>query len=72
MREIMDAGGRRWDVVVGKESWGTLVVLFSPRSEGPARKSTLRAETALDAERELADMSEEELRSRLATSEPWR
>jgi hypothetical protein len=72
MREIVDAGGRRWDAVVGKESWGTLVVLFSPRGEGDPRKSTLRAETTLDAERELEGMSEEELLTRLATSEPWR
>jgi hypothetical protein len=71
MREIMDAAGRQWDVVIGKESWGTLVVLFSPRVEGSPRKSTLRAETAFDAERVLAAMSEEELLSLLATSEPW-
>ncbi len=71
MREFVDADGRVWDAVVGKESWGTLVIIFSPRDTGVAMKSILRAETSFDAEREVADMTEKELRDRLAVAQPW-
>lgn len=71
MREFVDVEGRIWDAVVGKESWGTLVIVFSPRDGGAARKSILRAETSFDAERELAAMTEEELRDRLAVAQLW-
>lgn len=71
MREFLDVEGRVWDAVVGKESWGTLVIVLSPRDGGEARKSILQAETSFDAERELASMEEEELRDRLAVAQPW-
>ena len=70
------AGGRPseerlWEVVIGRESWGTLVLLFSPVSGGHVRKSVLVAETMLDAEAELGAMTDSELRERLASSSPW-
>ncbi len=71
MRELVDVEGRKWDAVVGKESWGTLVIIFSPRDGGAPRKNILHAETSFDAERELAAMLEEELRDRLAVAQPW-
>jgi hypothetical protein len=59
------------DVVVGHESWGTFVLLFTPARGGDTRKSVLAAETALAAETELDAMSDDELRARLAESSPW-
>ena len=71
MRGFLDAAGSAWDVTTGKESWGTLVLLFSPRAGGDPRKTVLAVETAYDAERMLEGMSDDELRARLADSVPW-
>lgn len=68
MREFLDAAGRRWDVAVGKESWGTLVLLFAPRFEGRVRRHVLAVETAREAGVVLTNMTEEELRSLLDAS----
>ena len=67
----MDAAGAAWDVTTGKESWGTQVLLFSPRAGGEARKVVLAVETAFEAEQVLEAMSDEELRAHLADSVPW-
>jgi hypothetical protein len=71
MREFMDAEGRRWDATVGKESWGTLVILFAPRDGGAPRKLVLEAETSAVAERELERLTDAELRARVAGAQPW-
>jgi hypothetical protein len=71
VRGFRDASGAAWDVTTGKESWGTLVLLFSPRAGGAPRKTVLGVETAFDAERMLDGMSDDELRARLAESVPW-
>lgn len=71
MRAFHDALGRRWQVVLGKESWGTLVLLFSPDDGGESRTSVLTAETMLAASAELDAMSDDDLRARLADSRPW-
>lgn len=71
MRTFDDAAGRRWDAVLGKASYGTLVVLFTPRDGGEPRTSILQSETALEAERELGALSDDDLRDRLAGSAPW-
>jgi len=68
---LTTAEERLWEVVIGKESWGTLVLLFSPVSGGHVRKSVLAAETMLEAEAELGAMTDSELRARLASSSPW-
>ena len=65
MRELTDAEGRRWDVLVGRASWGTQVLLFSRRDAAETRSLPLGAETPMAAERELEAMSDEELRGRL-------
>jgi hypothetical protein len=62
---------RLWEVVIGRESWGTLVLLFSPVSGGDVRKSVLVAETMFEAEAELGALTDGELRERLALSSPW-
>ncbi|HEV2146222.1 MAG TPA: hypothetical protein VGR37_02265 [Longimicrobiaceae bacterium] len=71
MRSFTDAEGRTWDVVPGRESWGTVVLLFSPRQGSGARTAPLASETVRDADQELAEMTEEALRERLAESRPW-
>lgn len=71
MRNFRDAEGREWDVVVGRESWGTLVLLFSPRVGSDNRTAPLLAETTREAEQALQELEEDELRERLATSTPW-
>ena len=71
MRDFTDDAGRRWQVVLGKESWGTLVLLFSPRAGGDTRTSILAAETSFGASAELDALSDDELRDRLRDSRPW-
>ena len=71
MRRFAAKDGALWDAVIGHESWGTFVVLFTPVAGGDARKVTLPEETALAAEAELGAKSEEELRLLLAESGPW-
>jgi hypothetical protein len=71
MRGITDDAGRQWDVVIGKESWGTLVLLFTPREGGGTRTTTLAAETPFAAHLELDNLSDDDLRDRLRGSRPW-
>ena len=65
------AGEQPWEVVVGRESWGTLVLLFTPLAGGDVRKSVLAAETPLAAETELGAMTDDQLRVSLDSSSPW-
>jgi hypothetical protein len=67
----MDEHGQRWQVVLGKESWGTLVLLFSPDAGGDARTSVLSSETMRDASAELEAMTDDDLRARLRDSRAW-
>ena len=71
MRVIEDAEGRSWDVVVGRGSWGSLVILFSLRGPNENRTFDLASETVRQAEQELAALTDDELRERLAGSKPW-
>ncbi len=71
MRTIIDANGLRWQVMIGKESWGTLVLLFSPADGSDARTSILSSETMLAANAELDTLSDQELLERLRDGRPW-
>lgn len=71
MRAFTDDEGVRWEVILGKESWGTIVLLFAPRGGGDARTSTLGAETMLAANAELDALTDDQLRERLRDSRPW-
>jgi len=71
MRRFSASDGALWDAVIGHESWGTFVVLFTPIAGGDVRKTTIVEETALAAETELDAKSENELRALLAESSPW-
>lgn len=71
MRTLVDDAERRWQVLLGKESWGTLVLLFSPLDGGDARTSVLAAETMQAASAELDALTDDDLRVRLRESRPW-
>jgi hypothetical protein len=71
VRGFVDDGGRAWQVVLGKESWGTLVLLFSSTAGGETRTSVLDAETSFAANAELDALTDQELRDRLRDSRPW-
>lgn len=71
MRVIEDAEGRSWDALVGRGSWGSLVILFSLRGANENRTSDLASETVRQAEQELAALTDDELRERLAGSRSW-
>lgn len=71
MRGFSDASGQRWQVTLGKESWGTLVLLFAPDAGGDTRTSILHAETMFAANAELDALTDDELRERLRDSRPW-
>ncbi|MEO8560573.1 MAG: hypothetical protein ABI601_00765 [bacterium] len=71
MRPFDDDEGRHWQVALGKESWGTLVLLFTPAGAGESRTSVLSAETMLAANAELDAMTDDDLRARLRDSRPW-
>ena len=71
MRRFSASDGALWDAVIGHESWGTFVMLFTPVAGGDARKVTMLEETALSAETELDAKSDDELRALLSESGPW-
>ncbi|HEX8453735.1 MAG TPA: hypothetical protein VF710_10555 [Longimicrobium sp.] len=71
MRIIEDAEGRSWDVMVGRGSWGSLVLLFSLRGANENRTADIASETVRQAEQELSALSDDEVRARLAESKPW-
>jgi hypothetical protein len=69
MRRFLGADGREWEVVVGRESWGTVVAIFVPREGGdPPRQTLLEATSTEGALRELQAAPEEELRALLDRS----
>lgn len=71
MRSFLDESSNPWQVTLGKESWGTLVLLFTPEPGGDARTSILSAETMFDASAELDALDDDALRERLRDSRPW-
>ena len=71
MRRFAATNGTLWDAVVGHESWGTFVVLFTPVTGGDARKVVLAEESALAAETELGEKTDDDLRTLLDQSNPW-
>ena len=71
MRRFVGGDGREWEVMIGKESWGTLVLLFAPPAGGEVRKAVIQAETLLAAHAELDAMSDDELRTQLEGASPW-
>jgi hypothetical protein len=73
MRRFSDTDGQTWDVVLGRESWGTLYALFVPAGTGrdePVRQALLHSSGYDQAQRELESMDEPQLLRLLADAEP--
>jgi hypothetical protein len=71
LRVFRDPEGVEWEVVVGRESWGTVVAIFVPRKGAGGPRQTLLDVTSFEkGSRLLREMSEEELRDLLGTSVP--
>jgi hypothetical protein len=72
MRRFRDPEGRPWDAVVGRESWGSLYVVFVPAGIGrtdPVRQALLQSAGYDQAHHELAEMGEEALMELFRASE---
>ena len=72
MRRFRDPEGRPWDAVVGRESWGTLYVIFVPAGIGrtePVRQALLQSAGYEQAHRELAAMDQNALLELFRASE---
>lgn len=71
MRRFTDRDGRSWEVVAGRESWGSIVALFIPVVPGPdIRQTPLHAPGYELAEVELDRMGEAGLQDLLDRSQP--
>ena len=71
MRTLTDETGQLWEVVVGRESWGTLVALFVPRAGGQGVRSALLQSASYEgAYDELDGLEEIALGSLFARAQP--
>ncbi len=72
MRRYADAEGRAWDIVIGRESFGTLLALFVPAGENREhpRQAVLGAGSHVEAETELDAMQPTELDGLFERSQP--
>lgn len=71
MKRFRDREGTHWEVVAGRESWGTIVALFVPVEEGPEiRQAPLPAEGYGAATTLLDTLSDEALQELLDRSTP--
>jgi hypothetical protein len=70
MQRFRDRSGTMWDVVLGRESWGTSVALFVPptASEKGVRQAPLRSVAQDAAVRELENMDDAALQALLDRS----
>ncbi len=71
MRSFSDSHGQIWQAALGHESHGTLLIIFSRLGSFEVFKSGLDASNRLDAENEIAALSETELCNRLQSAAPW-
>ena len=69
MRVFKDLLGNEWEVVVGRESWGTVVAIFILRGKDePPRQALLDVSSWDEGNRILLGMAEDELRDLLGAS----
>jgi hypothetical protein len=69
VRVFQDPTGREWEVVVGRESWGTVVAIFILRKGSePPRQSLLEVSSADEGSRLLLGMTQGELQALLGGS----
>lgn len=71
MRPFVDNQGRRWDLTLGRESWGAFYILFVPRASDTAiLQALLPVDRADDAEGMLDGMDDDALEEYLSRAEP--
>jgi hypothetical protein len=70
MRTITGEDGRTWDVAVQQASYGAHYLMFAARGSDEIRQALMTASTHIDAEIELADLSDSDLKTRLTELEP--
>lgn len=71
MRRFTDRGGSEWEVVAGRESWGTIVALFIPVDEGREIRQVALASAGYEAaEAELDGLGATGLQNLLDRSQP--
>lgn len=71
MRTFRDELGQEWDVMVGRESWGTIVAILVPRSSPAApRQALLRVPSLGEGNRVVLGMGDEEFQALLRSSVP--
>lgn len=69
MRRFRDRAGVEWDVILGRESWGTHVALFVPRQgQAPPRQAPLAAAAVDAAMQELDGLDDAALQALLDRS----
>lgn len=69
MRRFRDTTGREWEVVVGRESWGTVVAIFvAVGGLEPPREAMMEVSSADEGNRVLLSMSGRELNGLLLAS----
>jgi len=71
MRTFEDATGRRWDVAVSAESYGTQRLIFAARADSELRARELDLSSRLEAEQLLLRLTDGELRALLETAFRW-
>ena len=73
MRDYVDDRGRRWDVLVGRESWGALYALFVPAGAAGAEgvhQTLLETSSYEGAQRLLHEADEDTLTDLFRRAEP--
>ena len=71
MRRFADRDGGEWEVVAGRESWGAIVALFIPTTDGvEIRQAPLNASGYETAAAEMDRMSDHDLQALLERSNP--
>lgn len=70
MRTIQSDDGQTWDVAVQQASYGAHYLMFAARGNEEIRQALMVAATHIDAERELAELSDDDLKARLAGLDP--
>jgi hypothetical protein len=72
MRRFQDGEGVEWTVAVSAGSYGAITLMFAARGDSGVCWLALEADNAAEAETMLAELSEDDLRARLARAEWWR
>ena len=71
VRAFRDELGQEWEVVVGRESWGTIVAILVPRtSSEPPRQAFLEVPSLGEGNRVVLGMNDEGLQALLRNSVP--